>query len=707
MQYQSQIAKLLVSILGSAPFSLSLSAEELEAWLERPKDSKLGDFAFPCFRLAKELRKAPPLIAAELVTLLEGPAKELDSLERIVAAGPYINFFLSRAELGEKTVPAILRGEFLTRRPEIGQKVMVEYSQPNTHKAFHVGHIRNACLGDSVARILSWCGNEVVAANYIGDEGTHVAKCLWHLRNHYHEALPEMNRGEFLGGQYSSATAMLDLGTMTLAPLPGVTASKILGVGKHPENADWFVAEVETKTGNQTVVVGAGGFAVGDLCAWAKPGQRIAGKEVGVVKRKGIMSCGMLLSEKELGISDKDDVIAVMPKGAHLGDEVAELYRIESALDVEIEVLEEFARRSMEVSAVLQEIESGKGEVYDLWKTTMLWSMDEFYRIYDWLECKFDHYFYESELGEISKELVREFETSGVFIASEGAVGADLSDFDMGFCVLIKSDGTALYATRDLALAKRKFEEFGIDRSLYVVDSSQSLHFRQVFKCLELMGYEQASKCQHLPYGQVVLASGKMSSRTGEVFLFSQLKERLLAKIRGEFLSKYDGDWPEKEIADAAHLIAMATMRYGMLNQLHSSKIVFDLDEWSARTGNTGPYLMYAYARTRSVMREVGELDDSLVDWALLTHETETDLLGYLADYPRYVERAAEALLPQILCSYTYDLCKKFSRMYQECSVMHADSEPLKVTRLQLIDATGRVIQHALSMLGIRTIDRM
>lgn len=707
MQYEAQIARLLALSLGTDAFGLSKPAEELQAWIERPKDTKMGDLAFPCFRLSKELRKGPPIIAQLLKDSLSEQALQEAGIGKVVAAGPYLNFFLARAELAAKLIPAIQSGAFLARRTARGEKVMVEYSQPNTHKAFHVGHIRNASLGDAAARILDWEGFDVVPVNYIGDEGTHVAKCLWHLREHFHGELPTQNRGEFLGEQYSQATDKLDLSTLTRAPLPGVRAARVQSCTPHPENPKWQVAEVELDDEQHTVVVGAAGFAVGDLVAFARPGLRVAGKEVGVVDRGGVRSSGMLLSEKELGITSNHEVIAVLPASARVGEELAEVYRIEGALPAELSVLAEFKRRSLEVSEVLQALERGTGEVYDLWKTTFEWSMDEFHRIYDWLGCRFDHFFYESELGEPSKALVREYQKSGVFVESEGAVGAQLAEFDLGFCVLIKSDGTALYATRDLALAKRKFEEYGIDRSLYVVDSSQSLHFQQVFKCLELMGYEQASKCQHLAYGQVVLPDGKMSSRKGNVILFSQLEERLLAKINQDFLAKYEGEWAQSEVQEAAHAIAMATMRYGMLNQVHNSQIVFDLDEWSAQTGNTGPYLMYAYARTRSILRQVGEVDTELADWSLLTHATEADVLGWLAEYHRTVGRAADAVLPQILCGYLYELARKFSRMYKECSVLHAETEALRATRLALIDATGLVIQHGLSLLGIRTIERM
>jgi arginyl-tRNA synthetase len=713
MQYEPQIAGLIAGLLQAEPFGLTLTAAELESWLERPKDPKMGDLAFPCFRLAKQLRKAPPQIAASLREAISDEDLAAAGIARADAAGPYLNFFVARAQLAESLIPAILDGSFCARRTAKTDKVMVEYSQPNTHKAFHVGHLRNASLGDSIARLLEWMGHEVVPVNYIGDEGTHVAKCLWHLRTQYRGDVPTEHRGEFLGEQYSKAVELLSLDTLTSAPVVGVRAARVLSVEAHPREAKWFVARVataDTPGGDETertVVVGAGGFASGDLVAWARPGMRIAGKEVGIVDRKGVESTGMLLSEAELGVSDDNDRIATLPKDAPIGEEVAEVCRRKGALPDDVRVLDEYARRNGEVSAILQAIESGSGEIWEQWRKTRDWSLDEFRRIYAWLDARFDHFFYESELGEESKAIVREHQKSGVFIESEGAVGADLSAYGLGFCVLIKRDGTALYATRDLALARRKFDEFGIDRSLYVVDDAQTLHFQQVFKCLELMGYEQASKCQHLGYAQVVLPDGKMSSRKGNVILFSQLEQRLLEKIHGEFLTKYEGEWPPEEIAEAGHLIALATMRYGMLNQIHSSKIVFDLDEWTARSGNTGPYMMYAYARTRSILRQVGDPRPDLVDWSLLTHELESELLGYLADYPRTLERAADQLLPQVVCGWVYELSRKFSRWYKECSVLHAESDALRATRRELVDATGRVIQHALSLLGIRTIERM
>ncbi|MCB0337378.1 MAG: arginine--tRNA ligase [Bdellovibrionales bacterium] len=333
--------------------------------------------------------------------------------------------------------------------------------------------------------------------------------------------------------------------------------------------------------------------------------------------------------------------------------------------------------------------------------------MDDLDVNHEWLACHFDHIFFESECGESSKRLVDEFYKKGTFVDSDGAIGANLRDYGLGFCLLLKRDGTVLYATRDLSLAQVKFDTYGIDRSIYVVDSAQTLHFQQVFKCLELMGYEQAHKCYHLPYAQVVLPSGKMSSRKGNVILFSELKERLLSKIRSEYLSKYENEWPQEELDQTAYAIALATIRYGMLNQDNNSLIVFDLEEWTAKTGNTGPYILYAYARIASILKEAGAPQCNTANFSLLTHPTEAEVLLHLMNYHGIVERACQQMTPMLLCVYVYQLSKLFSQMYSQCSVLKAESEELSIARVCLVDSIAKVIKHALSLIGIVTVERM
>ena len=704
MNYRAHLAELLEQTLSQPPFEVDVPRADLESWVEVPKDSSLGDFAFPCFHLARKLRRGPPQIAAEV----EKAFSPSEAVAEVKATGPYLNFRINKADLASSLLPAVLDGSYLAPRPRQADKIMVEYSQPNTHKAMHVGHARCAALGDSLVRMFEWGGHEVVAANYIGDEGTHVARCLWYYQNVFEGEPPQENRGEFLGELYVKATDWLDLGTLTRAPVPGVTAARVVDVEPHREEKDWTVVALQTADGERTVVCGGKGFSSGDRVAYAKPGLRVGGRVVGEIEKKGVLSVGMIASEAEIGISEDREKIAVLPASAQVGDEVAELYKTEEFPSA----LKEFERRSREVGEVLQRLESDEPEMHALWEETKQWSMDEFHAIYAWLNCRFDTWFYESEFGEVSKGVVREYQDKGIFVESEGAVGADLSTDKLGFCILIKTNGTATYASRDISLAAEKFDRFGVGRSVYVVDSAQSLHFQQVFKCLERMGYKQAAKCHHHSYAQVVLRGEggepvKMSSRKGNVVLFSQLQRGLVDIIREKFLERYRGEWPEEEIATAGRAIALATIRYGMLKQDGDSLILFDLDEWTDPKGNTGAYFLYAYSRIRSILKRAGEPDLKQANWALLSVPGEAEVILALQKYPDVVARATERFAPNTICSFLYDLAKKYNGMNRECSVLHAESVELRHTRAALHDAVSRVLQHGLGLLGIGTIERM
>jgi arginyl-tRNA synthetase len=698
---------------------VSLSATDIENLLETPKDSSHGDIAFPCFQLARALKKAPPAIAADLVAKLNELLDGEKEIQKAVAIGPYINFILNKASLAAALVPAIVNGEFLKTRPAKQDRVMVEYGNVNTHKSFHVGHIRNASLGDSIVRLFKWNGFSTLPVNYLGDEGTHVAKCIWYILNHPENKMPETNRLEFLGEAYVKGTSQLDIANYSRCEIKGVKTARVEKVETHPTESEWFVVTLATADGAIQVVSQkktAGGVQPGWIVAHAAPGVALGSRQITAADRKGVQSVGLMLAEDELGVGEGKTVFNVEVPAELLqlnkdgiGIDLIEVYKIPGTLPEGQRILPTLQKWSGEVSAVLQKLESQDPEMKDFWVKTRQWSIDELKETFTWLNCSFEHFFYESEYGETSKELVREFQKKGVFVESQGAVGADLSKDGLGFCVLIKRDGTALYATRDLALAQRKFEEFKVDRSIYVVDAAQTLHFQQVFRCLELMGYEQVKKCFHCSYAQVVTPEGKMSSRKGTVILMSALKERLLSKINSEFLDKYIGEWPDAERHEAARRIALATMRYGMLNVDNNSLVVFDMEAWTSKTGNTGPYMMYAYARTRSILRELGieKLDLDNVQWDLLSDETEIDVLRLINEYHTVLESACERYSPHMVCAYVYDLAKRFSRMYQNCSVLRAETPELQRARAALVCATGLVIQHGLSMLGIETVERM
>jgi arginyl-tRNA synthetase len=690
-------------------FAVELPAAVIVGQLEVPKESRRGDLAFPAFTLAKSLKKPPPQLAAALAAAI-APHFAGTDFARAEAAGPYVNVFLDRTRRFAALVPAILDGSFLADRAKVGEKVMIEYSQPNTHKVFHVGHTRNVSLGDALVRLTRFAGHEVVAANYIGDVGTHIAKCLWYFTTRYRGEIPDVNRGAFLGRMYAAADALLDLATLTRAPHPGVVVAEVLSIADHPDPASQQLKIVEVDAGvagRHVVVCGGSGYAVGDRVAYAKVGTRIGKRRIDVAERKGVASSGMICAEAEISLSGDAQRIAKLPPDAPLGVEIAEIFRIEGALPPGRPVLEEWQERGDGVRAMLRRLEDGDPEITALWRETRQWSLDEFDAIYRWLEAPFDHVFYESDVGDEGKRIVLEAFERGQLVKSEGVIGADLSDRKLPFFMLLKSDGTGLYSTKDLALAKRKFDQFGIDRSVYVVDASQSLHFDQVFATLEKLGYEQAKKCHHLAYGMVVLPDGKMSSRKGNVVPFTELEDQLVAYIRKQYLEDQRAELGDAVIEETARRVAIATIKYGMLNQDNNKNIVFALEEWTAPKGNTGPYLLYAYARTRSILRELKGYDLAAADWASLATDAESDLLAAMSRFPQVALDAARQYQPQLLCIYLYDLSRELSRFYENCPVLKAGSPELRAARGALVDAAGRVIGRGLELLGIKTVDRM
>lgn len=699
------LAEMLLEALGD----LGVEGENVEgvaARLEAPKDSEHGDVCFPCFTLSKALKKAPNQIAPLLEEVVNGKILSVPSIEKAEVVGPYLNFFMSSESLAE-VVTDILNGDLLAKSAENGERVMIEYSQPNTHKAFHVGHMRNVALGDALVRLYSYGGYSVTAANYIGDEGAHIAKCLWAYRKSQPLDVPEENRGEFLGGLYRKADEWLDFKLLTEYPYPGVLSAKVMSKAQHPENPKWSVVELETSQGAETVVCGGTDYSVGDMVAHAPVGIRFGGRLLEEKDMKGVTSRGMICGEKELGATDDKSKILILPNDVGVGAPLTEIGRQSGALEDATLVADEMEKRSREVSDTLKELEDKDSPIQDLWAETRKWSIDDFKAIYEWVDCRFDHYFYESEVGDEGKNITLKALEEGKLIRSEGTVGADLSADKLGYLMLLKSDGTGLYATKDLALAEKKFSSFGIDRSIYVVDYSQSLHFKQVFKTLEILGYPQASKCFHLAYGLVTVPEGKMSSRKGTVIYFSALKEKLTKHILENQLSKHQGEWGDDEMKTAARAIAVGTIKYGMLNQDNLRNIVFDIEEWTSLTGNTGPYLMYAYARTSSILRKLGEPDLKMFKGSRLTHADERAILTELGQFRKLVARAIEQNKPQVLCIYLYGLSRAFSRMFESCPVGKAGDEELKMTRLALVKATGKTLKQGLELIGITPLERM
>ena len=552
--------------------------------MEKPPELKMGDFAFPCFRFAKGFGLKPQEVAAQLAAGLGAAGSRW--IDRVEVVNAYVNIFLQKNNLATMLIPKVLSQDYfktLAQHPERkGVRVMIEYSQPNTHKLFHVGHMRNVALGDAVVRINRYLGYEVVAANYIGDEGAHIAKCLWYIE-HTKAKQPQGNKLEWLGEMYAGASIALEDAT----------------------------------------------------------------------------------AEQKLTME-------------------------------------------RDISAILREIESKQGLRYEYWKVTRQWSLDAFSEIYNWLNVHFDQYFYESEVSEESQTIVSEYLSRGVFQESEGAIGVDLKNEKMGFAMLRKRDGNTLYLTKDLALARRKFDEFKISKSIYVVASEQNLHFKQAFKLLDLMGFKQAKDCFHLSYGMVTLPDGKMSSRKGNVIPFTVLKERLTEEL-AKPLEKYRGEWSEQELHETNQKLCIGAIKFGMLFSDPVKDIVFDIKDWLSFEGNTGPYLMYSYARSRSILRKAAEQGVKPQALAPISAEAEEEweIIRFIYDFNDAVEGAAACNKPSILAHHLYSMCRAFNRFHTNVSVLKAETPAKMLARVTLLEAFANTLACGLELLGMTPPERM
>jgi arginyl-tRNA synthetase len=573
---------------------LDISESVVYDLLVEPPQKEMGDLAFGLFTFAKALKKGPPMIAAALVK--DFPASDLFTVQ---SAGPYLNFKFTNKAFAKWVLNPILDKSYFSRKMyQTSPKTMIEFSQPNTHKELHVGHMRNLCLGDSLVKLLKFSGQDILTSTFPGDVGTHVAKCLWYMKYHNKEQAPATGKGEWLGRMYSAAHNKL---------------------------------------------------------------------------------------EGEKGTPQED-------------------------------------LNRAQLTEILKQLESKKGEYYDQWKETREWSIHLMKSVYAWAGVTFDVWYWESDVDSASVAFIMDLykkhgsiaagegvNVEGKIVQSQGAIGMDLTADNLGFCMLMKSDGTGLYATKDIELARRKFTEHKIEKSIYVVDLRQALHFQQVFKVLEKIGFEQAKNCFHLQYNFVELPDGAMSSRKGNIVPLTALTQQMEAKIIADYLTRYKGEWPDSEITDTAHKIAQGAIKYGMLRQDPGKKIVFEMSEWLKLDGESGPFIQYSYARIQSLIQKIGlaEKPGSAVAWESLVEKPERDLVQYLSYFHHYVYLSVENYKPSTLCSYLYDLAKRFNYFYHECPISQAPTEQLKEARIHLARATGTVLEQGLALLGIPVPQRM
>ena len=550
-------------------------------------------------RAGKRNKLPVPQLAQEIAEQVKGQLGSVDGISHIEAVKGYLNVYFKTSDYARRVVDEVLasRADF-GRGSAKNERVMVEYAQPNTHHSFHIGHARNALLGEVLARILEFSGFDTIRASYPGDEGLGVVTVLWAYEKFYKGQEPQgiHERGQWLLKIYVEATALLE--------------------------------KKENETPEQT-------------------------------------------AQREAYEAERRDI-----------------YR---------------------------RLDAGDSYIHELWYKTREWTLEELRDVLRILDIKMDVWFFESEADEPAKQIAEELVKRGIADDERSQGGPVLVKIDekLGLTkekyrtnILLRSDGTTLYLAKDLALAKVKFEQYQVDRSIYVVDVRQSMHLQQAFAILKLWGFPQAEKCYHLGYGFVSLPEGAMSARRGRVVLFKEVYDEAIKRVLA-VESERSGNIPENERMKIAEQIGLGALVYSMLSVDNNKDIVFDINEALSFDGRTGPYIQNAHVRANSILKKanVQDLTNASFDYDLTKHEIE--LIEQISRFPNAVQQAANEYRPLVMAAYAYDLANAFHSFYHAVPVTQTEDVKIRNARLQLVAASKQTIANALRLLDIQAPDVM
>ncbi|MBR2550425.1 MAG: arginine--tRNA ligase [Saccharofermentans sp.] len=581
MDYKDLIASNLSSCTG-------LDKEQVAGLIEIPPKLELGDYAFPCFVLAKTLHKAPPVIANELKDSPE-LVKGFDGAVTVDTAGPYINFRIDKGVLAKTVLSEIISegDQYGNRNIGEGKNVIVEFSSPNIAKPFHVGHAFTTILGNSLSNIYSRLGYNVIRFNHLGDYGTQFGKLI--------------------------------------------TAYRLWG------------------------------------------------------------------DEKAMQDNPIDELTRIYVK-----------FHDECKVSPEREKdLEDTARDNF------RKLEEGEEEEVALWKRFRDLSLEVFEKTYKRMGIKFDNYNGESFYSSRIPAVVEMLEDKGLLEESEGAKVVKLEDEGLPPCLVVKSDGTTIYASRDLAAVLYRHEEFNFYKNIYVVGLPQQLHFRQVFAVLKKAGYDFADDCVHVGFGLLKFKDNTaFSTRSGNIIKLDEFLDKATEKT-AEIIRKNSelrgGDMTEEQIAEVSETVGLGAVTYTYLKAGREKDIFFDWDDMLDFEGDTAPYLIYTYARIKSILRKAADQGFSGDIGAAdkLVAEDEYAVIRSLADFKDAVVKAAESYEPFMISRQIALIARNFNRFYNNSRILNADSEDLRDARLTLCEAVSDCLKSGLDMLGIGVVEKM
>lgn len=352
-------------------------------------------------------------------------------------------------------------------------------------------------------------------------------------------------------------------------------------------------------------------------------------------------------------------------------------------------------------------LEEGDPEITRLWQMFVKASLKEFDRMYKLLGVEFDSFAGESFYTDKMPEVVEILKDKGLLEESDGAQVVRFEDGSMPPCIILKSDGTTIYATRDIAAAIYRKRTYDFYRNIYVVGTPQALHFRQVFGTLGKMGFEWASDCVHVGFGYVRFPDKAMSTRKGDVVLLEDVLNEAVAKTK-EIIEQSPTSKDIENVDLVSEKVGVGAVLYTFLKNSRERDIIFTWEDILDFEGESGPYVQYAYARAMSVLSKADELgiDRESGDPSLLTSDEEYALIRMLSDLGDTVREAAERFEPSIVTRYVTDLAQQFNKFYNTCSVMKAE-DGLRKARLKLTACTALCIKTALRLIGVDVVEKM
>lgn len=356
-----------------------------------------------------------------------------------------------------------------------------------------------------------------------------------------------------------------------------------------------------------------------------------------------------------------------------------------------------------EARAWFRKIEQGDSEAVDLWQRMKTLTLKEVGEVYKLLGVEFDSYAGESFYEDTMQAVIDELDAKGLLKTDKGAKIVDLSEYNMPPCIIVKSDGATLYATRDLAAAIYRKKTYDFVKSIYVVAYQQNLHFQQFFKVLELMGYDWVKDCVHVNFGMVSMEEGTLSTRHGNVVYLEDVLNASIEKTL-EIIKEKSPDLEDKEAA--ARAVGVGAVVWGILYNSRIKDTSFSWKKMLNFDGETGPYAQYTHARCCSVLRKAGGYDEADIDCTLLSGEAETALVKAIAAFPDTVKAAAEKYEPYLIARAAIEICSRFNKFYYDCRIMDDDMH-IRNARLALTDAARICIKNALYLVGLEAPERM